>query len=586
MRVLNAERLSAVEATGLLDTPAEESFDRFARLARGLLDVPFVFITLVDDSRSFWKSCIGIDETAVESRQNPVGESFCQYVIEIDGPLIVADTRLNPLTSSNPSIVKMGVVAWAGYPLRSAEGHVLGTFCAVDVVPHEWTSGEVEVLSTLAAAAENEVGLRSSLENSQLDRVALRKELARREQMADLSKALNAAETTLAIAAIVTDSGARLLGAPSASVALLDDSRQHVVVHHPATFEATNPKEDRTLSLSDRTELSDAINARSSILVHDSVERGVLYPHLVDEHDAMGLVAMAAIPLFRSDGSILGALGIGWDSRKEFDVDDVALLNTVASMCASAIQRAQLGDLRGEMVRTLQRELLPSIPEIVGLGIAVRYLPAHHGLGFGGDWYDVIDLIDGRAAVVVGDIAGHGIQAAARMAQVRAAVNALIRLQPDDLSSIFDDAERMLDHLHERYIATVSIAMIDLGRETITYVSAGHIPGLLICAAGETVVLEDGRRPLLGMGGDTPTPSVRPFRPGDTLLSFTDGLVETRTRTFDDGTLQVADIARRGVTAEAGVDEIIAAVVDGLLADITVGDDVAVVVIQSTRAER
>ena len=385
---------------------------------------------------------------------------------------------------------------------------------------------------------------------------------------------------------IFTESGARLLGARLANVALLDDSQRDLVVHHPAAFKTTIPKNYRTLSLSDPTALSDAINTRSSILVRDSVERAVQYPHLVDDHNAMGLVATAAIPLFRSDGSIIGALGIGWDHRIQFDAGDVALLTTVASMCASAIQRAQLGDLRGEMVRTLQSELLPSIPEIGGLGIAVRYLPAHDGLGFGGDWYDVIDLGDGCAAVVVGDIAGHGIQAAARMAQVRAAVNALIRIYPDDLSSIFDHAERMLEHLHERYIATVSIAVIDLGRETITYVSAGHVPGLLVRAAGEALVLEDGRRPLLGMGGNIPTPAVRPFRSGDTFLAFTDGLVETRTRTFDDGTREVADVARRAVIAGVDVHELIDAVVDELLPDITVRDDVAVVVVQANGAER
>ncbi len=160
--VTDAQRLAAVRRTGLLDTAPEEPFDRLAALARDLLGAPFTFVTIVDEHRSFWKSCIGLD-TGDGPAQNTVEESFCQYVVA-DQPLVLDDVRVDDRTSSNPSIQSMGVVAWAGYPVHSPDGQVLGTFCVVDVVPRTWTDRDRQVLQTLSQAAASEVALRLSLD--------------------------------------------------------------------------------------------------------------------------------------------------------------------------------------------------------------------------------------------------------------------------------------------------------------------------------------------------------------------------------------------------------------------------------------
>ena len=150
----------------------------------------------------------------------------------------------------------------------------------------------------------------------------------------------------------------------------------------------------------------------------------------------------------------------------------------------------------------LQHELLPAIPAIDGLEVAVRYLPATTGLGFGGDWYDVVELDDGRVTVVVGDIPGHGIEAAARMSQVRAAINALARLYTDDLATVLSEAERILRHLDDAYLATVVLLTIDAEVGTVTYLAAGHPAPLLALPDGSVSPLAAGRRPLLGCGRD------------------------------------------------------------------------------------
>ncbi|MEV4483129.1 GAF domain-containing SpoIIE family protein phosphatase [Micromonospora coxensis] len=160
-------RLAAVRRTGLLDTGPEEAFDRLSRLAATLLNTPFAFVTIVDETRSFWKSCIGIDAADPAGRQNPVEQSFCQYVIGADREVIVGDARTDPRTRDNPSIETMGVAAWAGFPVRSPEGLVLGTFCVVDTVSRDWTARDIEVLETLSQAATGEVALRAAVKEAE-----------------------------------------------------------------------------------------------------------------------------------------------------------------------------------------------------------------------------------------------------------------------------------------------------------------------------------------------------------------------------------------------------------------------------------
>ncbi|GAA4567853.1 hypothetical protein GCM10023176_21040 [Micromonospora coerulea] len=165
--VFDPARLAAVRRTGLLDTGPEEAFDRLTRLAATLLGTPFAFVTVVDDTRSFWKSCIGVDSTDPADRQNTVQESFCQYVVGADAELIVPDARADPRTADNPSIGLMGVAAWAGFPVRSRDGLVLGTFCAVDTSVRQWTPHDIEVLATLAQAAAGEIALREAVDDAQ-----------------------------------------------------------------------------------------------------------------------------------------------------------------------------------------------------------------------------------------------------------------------------------------------------------------------------------------------------------------------------------------------------------------------------------
>ena len=181
--VIDPQRVAAVEATGLLDSKPDESFDQLARLAAAVLGVPWVFVTLVDEHRSFWVSAVGVDPDPGSGLygENPVGDSFCQYVIGANGAVVIDDARLDPRSERNPSIESMGVVAWAGFPLRSTDGYVVGTFCAVDRVAREWSGEDITLLDALASAATSHLQLRGALAVANESARELLAEMERRE---------------------------------------------------------------------------------------------------------------------------------------------------------------------------------------------------------------------------------------------------------------------------------------------------------------------------------------------------------------------------------------------------------------------
>src|SRR3712207_2992610 len=165
-RLDDPQRLAALRATGLLDSPSEEAFDRLTRLVTRVLDVPVALVTLVDGDRQFFKSCVGLPEPWASRRGTPLTHSFCQYIVNTGEPLIIEDAREHPVLRSNLAIPDLGVIAYAGIPLTTADGQTIGTFCAIDRKPRQWSERELETLRDLAASAATEIQLRLALEMS------------------------------------------------------------------------------------------------------------------------------------------------------------------------------------------------------------------------------------------------------------------------------------------------------------------------------------------------------------------------------------------------------------------------------------
>lgn len=150
-------RLAALRASRLWDSPPEEEFDRFTRLATRLLHTPVALLSLVDDRRQYFKSAEGLDV-----RGTPLSHSFCAHVVTGRTPLVVDDSSTHPLVAGNPVIAQLGVAAYAGVPIFTGEGEALGSFCAVDNAPRRWTDVEIAILQDLAHAASDQIELRSA----------------------------------------------------------------------------------------------------------------------------------------------------------------------------------------------------------------------------------------------------------------------------------------------------------------------------------------------------------------------------------------------------------------------------------------
>ena len=178
------QRLSVIIDTNLLDTTEEETFDRFTRLASAILKTPVSLVSLIDRDRQFFKSSFGLPEPWATKRETPLSHSFCQHVVSTNEPLSVADARTHPLLQHNLAIADLGVVAYLGMPLTTTEGYTLGSFCAIDTEPREWSEEDVKILRDLADLVTDKIELRLFAKQLHTDYLQLRNlELFRAEMV-------------------------------------------------------------------------------------------------------------------------------------------------------------------------------------------------------------------------------------------------------------------------------------------------------------------------------------------------------------------------------------------------------------------
>jgi len=160
--VRNLNRLAAVHRAALLDTPPEEPFDRYTRLATRIFKTPVALVSIVDADRQFFKSAIGLPEPWQSRRETPLSHSFCKHAVASQEPLVIGDARKDPVYRDNPAVHDLQIIAYAGVPLI-VSGHALGAFCVIDTEPHPWSYDEVRVLRDLAECVIHEIDLRSQL---------------------------------------------------------------------------------------------------------------------------------------------------------------------------------------------------------------------------------------------------------------------------------------------------------------------------------------------------------------------------------------------------------------------------------------
>jgi PAS domain S-box-containing protein len=306
---------------------------------------------------------------------------------------------------------------------------------------------------------------------------------------------------------------------------------------------------------------------------------------------AVGLHSLIVAPL-TARGVVLGAVSL-WRSRRpqSFDEDDLMVVEEFASRAAVCIDNARRFTQQQRAALTLQRSLLPGeVPEQSALEVAHRYLPASGEPGIGGDWFDVIPLSGARVALVVGDVVGHGIHAAATMGRLRAAVHTLasLDLEPDEVLARLDDlvsllaaeqesnADRGPSAIEQVVGATCLYAVYDPVSRHCSVARAGH-PAPAVATPDGTVTVPDlPVGPPLGLGGLPFEACDLDLPEGSLLALYTDGLVEAR-----DGDIEaaLADLREKLAHPADPLEHTCQAVVDALLpAACRPTDDIALLV--------
>ncbi|MFF9572403.1 SpoIIE family protein phosphatase [Streptomyces sp. NPDC014685] len=348
-----------------------------------------------------------------------------------------------------------------------------------------------------------------------------------------LSRAVTVDDVT---ASLTGPGGLARLGADGLSLGLVENTSMNVIALSGDSVEAIDELRytglDRDFPLADTT-LSGRPRFLTSVsaLVHR-------YPALAPHADRMEFRAAAYLPLVAQARS-LGTLALFYRERTVFNADERNLCLGLAAIVAQSLQRAKLFDEEREFATGLQSAMLPRrIQEIEGGEIAVRYHSAWSGRQVGGDWYDVIALPKNRFGIVVGDVQGHDTHAAATMGQLRIALRAYAA-EGHSPSTVLARASRFLSELDTDRFATCTYAQVDLASGTVRVVRAGHFGPLIRHTDGRVGSPQVRGGLPLGIStdfGDEEFPETRlDLVPGETLVLYTDGLVEEPGADIDSG---------------------------------------------------
>jgi serine phosphatase RsbU (regulator of sigma subunit) len=401
----------------------------------------------------------------------------------------------------------------------------------------------------------------------------------RHARSADLAQRLAEARTTTAVAEAVHQAVPSLLGASNATVRTMGDTQRvlFTVIDEQLPAPLTDAPE---IPVDRANPAGRAIVDQKWVLVPDVTkvvdDYGTELVHAL--HDA-GYASIACIPLGDTDGVAVGLLAVAWDRTNPFDDTTMALLRSITETCEQSLERSRLHDAEHLLVQQLQTTALRDPKTFAGLQLAVRYQSAMQTLTMGGDWYDTIPLDVRRVALVVGDVAGHGVPAVAEMIELRSAIHALLRAA-HPLDDVLAIADGVLTADGRTRIATVLVAVFDSETHRVEYVSAGHPPPLLRDPDGAVEVLMDGRRTVLGVPPrEACRIASRPFAPGCTFVAYTDGLVERRN---EDLLESIDRLARRFEPAATDGERLADSILLEHAPSDAVDDDVALVIVRAT----
>lgn len=401
-----------------------------------------------------------------------------------------------------------------------------------------WTHTQGQVIRDPEHAGTRVVGVvRDATQELSYSALRLMAEDDRQRQeteLGEVARALGEALSVDDVVAVLTgDQSMRRLGAQGVTLGVVDQGRVKLVgavgrvnVRVRAMHQAR---------LTEPRPLNDVVRSGEPAFFTSRELFASRYPDLADQLTDSLATAAAFLPL-TAQGRPIGALALVYEGKRSFSSEDRTLLTTLASAIAQSLQRAMLVDQSREIAAGLQNAMLPRhLPTITGGALTVRYRTAREGVWIGGDWYDAVPLADAVVGVAIGDVQGHDTEAAAIMGQLRIAMTAYAA-EGHSSAEVLARASAFLAELHADRFATCLYLQVSLATGQVRAANAGHLPPLVRHADGTVGRVEVATGLPLGLPADW-LPDGYPhtdfhLAPGDTLLLYTDGLVERPGRTW------------------------------------------------------
>ncbi|WP_410586672.1 GAF domain-containing SpoIIE family protein phosphatase [Amycolatopsis sp. lyj-23] len=545
-------RLAALAETGLGGAP-DVALDALAARASRRLGTPIALVSLVTEREQVFPGLVGLGEPWARTRRASFSSPWGRREVVTGAPLIVEDVAADARPREN------ALVAYAGFPLTDASERVLGSLCVIDHRPRRWRAEELTALADLAHACSLDLRLRIATRDAQRERARtgsaeamLREAFARSQLLLTASQALAHADDISQLREIVTDLVSGDLKPGYIGLTLAEGAGNLRRIDDP--LQALGPESgDAHSHVEDDTPIALAAREGSLQVFTEPEAIAAAFPESAQRRYAeLGLHSIACVPLPGPDG-VAGVLLFGWDTPHEVDVHEQAVITTLAGYVGHALERARFLEGRVAVARKLQEAMLTRLPEFPGVRLAARYLPVGRLERVGGDWYDAIDLSAAGGAghdalaLVVGDITGHDIHATTLMGQVRNMGRQATWERPDGPpSAVLAAVERAC--VATGVGATGSVLQAHLRPEAegcwlMRWACAGHLPPVVRHQGGTTTVLEGGDL-MFGYPELRKAPITDHrfrLRPGDTVLLYTDGLVERRRSNLDVGIRRLRD---------------------------------------------
>ncbi|SFO71675.1 Serine phosphatase RsbU, regulator of sigma subunit [Geodermatophilus dictyosporus] len=559
---------------------ADADFDRLVALVRTLLDVPTALVSLVGPDEQVFPGAVGLPLPWQVLRRTPLSHSFCQYVRQSAQPLVVGDARQVEVLADNGAVGDLGVIAYCGVPLLGPDGEVVGAVCAIDGRPREWTDTDIAVLTQIAGLAASELRLRAATRDADAARRAAEQAGEQNRLLLRFAETLADAVTLPDVAAAVTAAATEVLGTVRSYLGLVDPRTRRLHLVPPAARPGDETPAWPSLPLGTDHPPTAALATGRAVLLPDAATTLARFPAAASAAGGPApFEASAHLPLPVA-GDLPGTLSLVWDTPRAFTPTEEGLVLALARYTAQAVARAVLLAEQESVATTLQRALLGELPAPPGLELAARYLPSSAGAQVGGDWWDAFEDSAGATVLVIGDVTGHDVRAAATMGQLRSMLRGFAYESGEPPAHAVDRLDAAVAGLRVGALATAVVARVDPGDDggrVLSWSNAGHPPPLLRSPDGTVEVLASTPDLLVGLDPARPraTHSTR-LAPGSTVLLYSDGLVERRRTDLDSG---IARLAEALAGDDAGsLDDLL----DRLLAGVpgSTDDDVALLAVR------